>query len=125
MKLPSWIAPSSKRAYSQPDDMSDGHFRRKNVDTFVGRPDRKIYNAPGHNSVQENAIIANNNNDVPILIVDGRQVGKISELGLLANEGNVPLEWLRIALGAKKAKAATEDLEPSQETRQNRGSSTA
>ncbi|KAF8862586.1 hypothetical protein BDZ45DRAFT_191581 [Acephala macrosclerotiorum] len=101
--LPSWITQVSKRPFSQHEDEKDGHFRRDNADSLVGRlgADQMVYKVSGNTTTKE-WVVYKDDRHHPRLVVRGRKIGDIGELGDSAEKGWVPYSWLDMAVEAEK-----------------------
>lgn len=101
---PSWITPSSKRAFSQHDEVENDHFRSDNADSLVGRADKKPYSV-SREVPAPRPVIGIDNRRHPRLTVGGRKIGNIGQLGDAARDGKVPLSWLTLAVRAEKVQS--------------------
>lgn len=111
--LPSWIAGLSGRAKQQ--DRESGYYSRINADSLIGRPERPKYSATKGSKIGEDFKILRN----PYrMIVRGRRVAAIDQLGEIAKNGVLPMGWLKMAIESEREQDSLPSWAPPQSSAQ-------
>ncbi|KAI1214963.1 HET-domain-containing protein [Annulohypoxylon truncatum] len=104
--LPSWIPTVARAAFGM--DGEGQKMRRKNADSLVGLPPKRVYSAAGTRVLTENFRIedgvtqfsrdpALNGLHYHSLFVEGFVLDKVRELKYPSQQGNIPRDWIRLA----------------------------
>ncbi|KAI0897930.1 HET-domain-containing protein [Annulohypoxylon nitens] len=103
--LPSWIPTTARAAFGM--DGEGQKMRRKNADSLVGLPPKRVYSAAGTRVLTENFRIEDGvtqySHDASLnglhyhsMYVEGFILDKVKELKYPSQQGNIPRDWLKL-----------------------------
>ncbi|KAI1462222.1 HET-domain-containing protein [Annulohypoxylon moriforme] len=104
--LPSWIPTVTRAAFGM--DGEGQKMRRKNADSLVGLPPKRVYSAAGTRVLTENFRIEDgitefsdnavlNGLHYHSMFVEGFILDKVKELKYPSQQGNIPRDWIKLA----------------------------
>ncbi|KAI2473781.1 HET-domain-containing protein [Annulohypoxylon bovei var. microspora] len=104
--LPSWIPTVTRAAFGM--DGEGQKMRRKNADSLVGLPPKRVYSAAGTRVLTENFRtedgVTEYSRDAALnglhyhsLFVEGFVLDGVRELKYPSQQGNIPRDWIRLA----------------------------